>query len=55
MIDLKKAIIQLINKWACEHKWNKVFERDVSDLGSTYTSITYCCEKCGKFKRWRSS
>jgi len=52
-----KAIANLINKWACMHQWDKLFERDVKNLGSNenYTSITYCCKNCGKFKRWKSS
>ena len=54
------VLIGLINKWACMHQWEKLFERDKqvrSDFGGerNYTSITYCCKKCGKFKRWKSS
>ena len=49
------ALIGLINKWACMHNWENIYERDVENsFGSRYTSLTYCCKKCGKFKRWKS-
>lgn len=55
-----KLIKKLLEKWACKHQWEKILERDVKVRGEygsyeKYTSITYCCKNCGKFKRWESS
>lgn len=46
---MKKLIISLLNKWMCMHDWKLLSER------RSYTSFTYCCTKCGKFKKIKSS
>ena len=49
---MKEWIIRLL----CSHVWTLEMKRDVLDgFGGQYTSYTYICEKCGKFKRWKSS
>lgn len=46
------ALIKLVEKWACHHKWEFHFERSVTnDLGGTWHRRTYICERCGKFKQ----
>jgi hypothetical protein len=56
IIDKMSFIKRLLEKWSCSHSWKLELERYVnSDYGGKYTSYTYICEKCGKFKRWRSS
>lgn len=51
-----RLILRIFEKMACHHEWQKEIERDVNDgWGGRYTSYTYVCKKCGKFKRWKSS
>jgi hypothetical protein len=52
---MKEWIIKLLQKWSCMHNWELKISRDVKSYSETYTSYTYVCEKCGKFKRWKSS
>lgn len=52
---MKKLIISLLNKWMCMHDWKLLSERDVVGFERSYTSFTYCCNKCGKFKKIKSS
>lgn len=53
---MKEAIIKLINKWACSHKW-KLHQRMSSyNNGDTtktpvYVKDTLICESCGKIKK----
>lgn len=47
----EKAIINLINKWACHHDWELKKEIEVEcDYGTIYHKFIYVCKKCGKFK-----
>lgn len=51
-----EALIQLVNKWSCMHQWHNILEKRVESIyGERFTSITYCCKKCGKFKKVKSS
>lgn len=53
---MRQAIINLINKWACMHKWES---HKVTDWTSTTfndnqivrSQETLICEKCGKIKK----
>ena len=38
-----KALIRLVEKWACCHEWEYEF--------NTTTGITKTCQKCGKIKK----
>lgn len=52
---MKKALINLLNKWGCHHKWYLMKEFEVRDeLCGTYYKFLFCCEKCGKLKWLRS-
>ena len=52
---MKKAIINLINKWACCHDWQIKKEIEVEcDDGSFYHKFIFVCKKCGKFKTLNS-
>ena len=47
---------QLLEKWACKHKWGVYAKRKVENSDSNgnmglYYMHTFICEKCGKFKR----
>lgn len=49
---MKEAIINLINKLACNHDWKLEHKTDIIDdfddvIGVKYL---YICKKCGKFK-----
>ena len=48
-----KALIKLIEKMACSHKYSLEerisWQHETKDLPSRFTRI-YSCEKCGKFK-----
>lgn len=53
---MKQALINLINKWACNHLWNVHYEIAVWDKEASLempieTKQTLICEKCGKIKR----
>jgi len=48
-------IKRLLDKWSCKHNWKLEHERDVLCEFGRYTSYTYICQNCGKFKRWKSS
>jgi len=52
---MKKLLISILEKIACKHEWECALETIVRDGDDRYTSLTYICTKCGKFKRWRSS
>lgn len=52
---MKQLILELLDKWACKHDWACILETDVhGEFGDRYTSLTYVCRGCGKFKRWKS-
>ena len=46
---MKEVIIELIKKWACMHKYEKL----ESSEGFAVDYYLYNCNKCGKFKRIR--
>lgn len=52
-----KLLKKLVEKWACHHQWGLEVERNVNGgmYRASYTSYTYICKNCGKFKRWKSS
>ena len=53
---MKKAIINLINKWTCCHDWQLVRETRVNtDLGGSYVALLFVCKKCGKFKKLKTN
>lgn len=58
---MKQALINILNAIAerirpCKHKWNLEYHCNVAtDFGGRYASFTYCCDKCGKFKRIKSN
>lgn len=50
-----KALISILEKWGCKHSYKEVFRTRVTDdFGGSYTSLTYCCQGCGKFKKVKS-
>lgn len=52
---MKKAIINLINKWACCHDWQLTKEIEVECAGEIVNhKFIYVCKKCGKFKTFNS-
>jgi hypothetical protein len=52
---MKKALINLINKWACCHDWQTKKEIEVEcDGGTLYHKFIFVCKKCGKFKTLNS-
>lgn len=51
-----KAIIAILEKIGCKHDWDLRIEQQVrTGWGGEYTAYTFICNKCGKFKRWKSS
>lgn len=52
-----KALIKLVEKWACCHKWEKhyimnTYSDDYSKM--PYKTVeTLICQKCGKIKKIR--
>lgn len=51
----EKAIINLINKWACHHDWELKKEIEVECAGEIVNhKFIYVCKKCGKFKTLNS-
>lgn len=51
-----KALIKLVEKWACCHEWE--LWRTVNVQGACddyYQMHHFVCKKCGKFKRIKSS
>lgn len=53
LINMISAIINLINKWACKHKWDHTIDTAVTtDYGKEYHIHTFICSECGKFKKW---
>lgn len=54
---MKQAIINILNALAdrirpCRHSWEKW---DSVRVDGWYTVHHFCCEKCGRFKRVKSS
>jgi hypothetical protein len=53
---MKQAIINLINKWACMHDWDKFDEINVytthpEKAPVLSTILMLVCKKCGKIKQ----
>jgi hypothetical protein len=54
-----KAIIAILNKLACPHKWDLIDEilyysnEGVKLNMPSASKRLYCCPKCGKFKKIR--
>ena len=50
-----KALIKLIEKWACHHSWETHFRTEVYDksfaAGPWKREETLICSKCGKIKK----
>lgn len=50
-----QALIKLVEKWACMHKWKQYKEVYVEgNCGYCYHVYHFVCEKCGKFKQVKS-
>ena len=51
-----KALIKLVEKWACCHEWEVVDRKDYGhihtfwDAQNEYRNILLKCTKCGKLK-----
>lgn len=54
-IDMWKALIKLVEKWACCHEWELWRTQQVESFGDQYKIFHFVCKKCGKFKRVKSS
>ena len=50
-----KALIKLVEKWACMHEWKHWQEVNVTSDCGRYQIHHFVCKKCGKFKRVKSS
>ena len=48
-----KALIKLVEKWACCHKWETYRSSKTYSISSTPYKIEYTliCQKCGKIKK----
>ena len=47
-----KALVKLVEKWACHHEWEQWKTVNVNhDIFGTYAYFHFYCKKCGKFKR----
>ena len=50
-----KALIKLVEKWACRHEWqvleNWIEEEYRGRFSYSYDVTLYVCKKCGKMKR----
>lgn len=49
-----KALVKLVEKWACMHEWEHWKTVDVETDFGNYTIYHFVCNKCGKFKRVKS-
>lgn len=48
------ALIELVLKKACRHKWNEMYKFTVGSTNNTQAMIiTINCEKCGKLHTWK--
>ena len=47
-----KALVSLVEKWACRHEWNKITEVQVNNSwgGISHWKFLLVCKKCGKIK-----
>lgn len=53
---MKRLIDAIIAKWLCCHEYRWIKDvRVESDWGDTYIVTHYMCNKCGKYKRVKSS
>ena len=57
-----KLILQILEKWACKHKWETFAEHKAvntkesdEDYIKLYSSYTLICTECGKIKKIKSS
>jgi len=49
-----RALIRLVDKWNCHHRWDLVNHTVINDPITrvpTGDIILYCCKICGKFKK----
>lgn len=50
-----KALIKLVNKWACSHKWKEIYSSEEyagpSSKNPHTIQKTLACERCGKITR----
>ena len=53
---MKEFFKNLFSKWACHHEWREWTQVRVNDdLFGSFTIHHFVCNKCGKFKKVKSS